>query len=160
MSRSDAIAAVGGKIIREAGRAGLFFGGQMAYKQQSKTQSELTVVTKTKDLCSYIMTITQKSPKQFRFTFISKLQNLALDAIENIYRANDIFIGPEAPPANRAERLSFQHKALTDLKILAYIAELSMTQGCILMKQFEQIAKQTTDCQRLLGAWINSDKKR
>ncbi|GHU55093.1 hypothetical protein AGMMS49975_16460 [Clostridia bacterium] len=62
------------------------------------TSSELTVVIRAKDLCSYIMTITQKSPK--------------------------------------------------------------MTQGCILMKQFEQIAQKTTECQRLLGAWINSDKKR
>ena len=52
-------------------------------------KSDLLVVTNAKELCSYIMTVTQKSPKQY-----------------------------------------------------------------------EQIAKLTTDCQRLLGAWINSDKKR
>ena len=28
-------------------------------------QSELTVMTKAKDLCSYVMTVTQKSPKQY-----------------------------------------------------------------------------------------------
>ncbi len=33
-------------------------------------QSELSVITKAKDLCSYVITITQKSPKQFRFTFV------------------------------------------------------------------------------------------
>jgi hypothetical protein len=48
--------------------------------------SELTVVTK--DLCSYVMTVTQKSPKQFRFTFVSRLQNLSLDIVECIYRAS------------------------------------------------------------------------
>ena len=128
----------------------------MAYK----AQNELIVVTKSKDLCSYIMTVTQKSPKQFRFTFVSRLQNLALETIECIYRANDIFIGTGCPLQNKSERLNYQHRALTSVKILAYMAELAMTQGCILMKQYEQIAKQTTDCQRLLGAWINSDKKR
>lgn len=56
-----------------------------------RKQSELTVITKAKDLCSYVMTVTQKSPKQFRFTFVSRLQNLALSAIENLFRANDVF---------------------------------------------------------------------
>ena len=42
-----------------------------------RKQSELTVITKAKDLCSYVMTVTQKSPKHFRYTFVSKLQNLA-----------------------------------------------------------------------------------
>lgn len=32
--------------------------------------SEMTVITRAKELCSYIMTVTQKSPKQFRFTFV------------------------------------------------------------------------------------------
>ena len=46
-------------------------------------QSELTVITRAKDLCSYIMAVTQKSPRQFRFTFTSRLQNLSLDVIES-----------------------------------------------------------------------------
>ena len=28
-------------------------------------EKELSVITKAKDLCSYVMTITQRSPKQF-----------------------------------------------------------------------------------------------
>ena len=44
--------------------------------------SELSVITKAKDLCSYIMTITDKSPKRFRFTLVSRLQNYGLDIIE------------------------------------------------------------------------------
>ena len=122
-------------------------------------KSELTVVTKAKDLCSYIITITQKSPKQFRFTFVTRLQNLALDVIQYIYYANEIFIN-KTNTKNAEKRLSLQHQALTTLKLLAYISELAMKEKCILFKQFEQIAKQTTDCQRLLGAWINSDRKR
>jgi len=122
-------------------------------------KSELVVVMRAKDLCAYVVTITQKSPKQFRFTFVSRLQNLAMEVVECLYRANEVFIG--AGKAENAEkRLDFQHRALTALKLLAFFAEMAMTQNCILPKQYEQIAKQSTDCLRLLGAWIQSDKKR
>jgi len=122
-------------------------------------KNELTVVMKAKDICTYIVTVTQKSPKQFRFTFITRMQNLAMDIIEDIYRANEIFISI-GNPKNAEKRLDLQHKALTSLKLLAYFSEIAMTQSCILPKQYEQISKLTTDCQHLVGAWINSDKKR
>jgi len=124
-----------------------------------KKQSELTIITKAKDLCSYVMIITQKSPKHFRYTFVSRLQNLALNVIENLFRANDIFISKQDFEAQK-ERLKFQHTAMTDLRLLGYIALLSMEQKCILPKQYELIARQINDCQNLLGAWMNGDKKR
>ncbi len=124
-----------------------------------KRQSELTVIIKSKDLCSYIMTITQKSPKHFRYTFVSRLQNLALSIIENLYRANDVFVS-KGDLNSIAERLNFQRKAMTDIKILCYFSMLAMEQGCILQKQFEQISKLGTEAQNLLGAWMNSDRKR
>ena len=124
-----------------------------------RKQSELTVITKAKDLCSYVMTVTQKSPKQFRFTFVSRLQNLALSAIENLFRANDVFVSKTDMPSQK-ERLSYQRSAMTDLKLLGYIALLSMEQGCILSKQYEQISRKIADCQNLLGAWMKSDRRR
>ena len=36
--------------------------------------SELQVITFAKNLCNYVMTITQKSPKQFRFSLIGRMQ--------------------------------------------------------------------------------------
>jgi hypothetical protein len=97
-------------------------------------KNELTVVIKAKDLCTYVVTITQKSPKQFRFTFVGRLQNLATDVIENIYRANEVFASKDNAAALE-KRLDFQHKALTSLKILAYFAEMAMAHKCILPKQ-------------------------
>jgi hypothetical protein len=123
------------------------------------SKNELTIVMKAKDLCTYIVTTTQKSPKQFRFTFVGRLQNLAMDVIENIYRANETFVA-KGNQAALEKRLDFQHQALTSLKILAYFSEMAMAQKCILPKQYEQIAKLATDCQRLIGAWITSDNKR
>ena len=124
-----------------------------------RKQSELTVITKAKDLCSYVMTVTQKSPKHFRYTFVNKLQNLALSVIENLFRANDVYVSNQDIPTQK-ERLGFQRAAMTDLKLLGYMAMRSMEQECILPKQYEQIARQVTDCQNLLGAWMNSDRRR
>jgi len=78
--------------------------------------------------------------------------------IEKIYYANELYIGKDSD--SHKERLSLQHQALTTCKLIAYLSEMAMTHKCILPKQYEQIAKQTTDCSRLIGAWINSDKKR
>ena len=71
-------------------------------------QSELKVITKAKDLCSYVMTISQKSPKHYRYTFVSRLQNLSLNIIENLYRANEIFITKNDTKALDT-RLGFPH---------------------------------------------------
>ena len=128
-------------------------------KDMAAYQSELAVITKEKDLCSYVMTVTDKSPKRFRFTLVAKLQNYALDIIENLYRANKVFV--KAGDREKAQqRIDFQHQALTELKLLGYMAQLSMEQGCILPKQYEQITKKIHDCQNILGAWLNSDRKR
>lgn len=61
-----------------------------------RKQSELSVITKAKNLCSYVMVITQKSPKHFRYTFVTRLQNLALNVVEKLIRANDIFVKKDA----------------------------------------------------------------
>ena len=122
-------------------------------------QSELTVITRAKDLCSYVMTVTQKSPKHFRYTYVSRLQNLSLDVLENLIRANDVFAKRGDTAAIR-ERLDLQRVAMTSLKILGYFSMLAMEQQCILPKQYEQIARGVSDCRNLLGAWMNSDRKR
>ena len=46
-----------------------------------KVESELVVITKMKDLCSYVMEVTQKSPRQFRFSYVGRLQSLVLEAM-------------------------------------------------------------------------------
>ena len=123
-------------------------------------QSELTVITKAKDLCDYVLTVTEKSPKRFRFTLVSRMQNLALDVIEHIYRANEVYMASPNRTSMQEKRLDLQHGALTGAKLLGYMALLARKQGCILPRQYEQITKLISDCQNLLGAWINSDRKR
>lgn len=105
------------------------------------------------------MTVTDKSPKRFRFTLVSRMQNYALGVIENLYRANEVFVS-RGDRDKAAQRLNYQQQALTEVKLLGYVSQLAMEQGCILQKQYEQITKRLAECQKLLGAWINSDRKR
>lgn len=53
---------------------------------------ELTVIVKAKELAGKVFEVTDKSPKKFRFTIVSKLQNLSLDVIFYISRANEVFV--------------------------------------------------------------------
>ncbi|WP_274968565.1 four helix bundle protein [Succinimonas amylolytica] len=126
---------------------------------RKKQQSELTVITRANELCSYIFTVTQKSPKQFRFTFTGRLQNSSLNVLEYLIRANETPLDRKQP-ALYAERVSCQRKAMTEPVIIGYLAVMAMEQKCLLVKQCEQISGLITDCRNLLGGWMISDKKR
>ena len=52
--------------------------------------SELSVITKAKELCNYVLTVTDKSPKKFRYTLVSRLQNYSIVIIESLLTANEI----------------------------------------------------------------------
>ncbi len=123
------------------------------------SQSELQVITFAKNLLSYVMTITQKSPKQFRFSLVGRMQGYVLDVVEELYYANDIYVTPSSR-SGWATRQEHQRKAMSTLKLLVYVAQVSMEQGAIQPKQYEQICQQAYNTQNLLGAWIISDQRR
>ena len=125
-----------------------------------KQPSELTVITKAKDLSKLIYTVTLKSPKQFRFTLSSRLQSLSSDIIEDLFYANEVFVGGPDAKAQFMVRLEYQRSARTKLHLLAYYAEFAAEQKAILFKQYEQIAEAVFACLNMVSAWIRSDKKR
>ena len=99
-----------------------------------------------------MMTITQKSPKQFRFSLIGRMQEYVLNVVEEMYYANDIYVNP-ASRAGWAQRQAHQRKAMATLKLLSWVAQVSMEQGAIQPTQFQQISEQCWNTQNLLGAW-------
>lgn len=114
-------------------------------------KSELFVMTKVKDLAKYVITITEKSPKKFRFTLVVRLQNYCLDIIENIYFAN--------LERDGSLRLEKQEKAKYLLSMLDYMSGLAYEEECILFRQYEQISKQIAECIMYLNKWMASSKK-
>lgn len=121
---------------------------------------ELVVVTKAKDLCKYVITITKRCPKEYRFTFTSRLQNLSMDIVEYIYQANDIFVSGSNAEQYMMKRRELQHKAITKTQMLLYFAQLAAEEKVILPKQYAQISKQGSDVINMLGAWIKSERNR
>jgi len=123
-------------------------------------QEQLTVIIRAQDLCSLIFEATDKSPKKFRATFSAKMQNLSMEIIEALYLANEVFVTQENKLSRYPIRRDYQHTALTKIKLLAYFANTALSNQAITVKQFEQIAKLTKDCQNLIGGWIKKEKKR
>lgn len=66
------------------GREGLCPFPKESFDGKADEKSELFVMTKAKDLAKYILTITEKSPKKFRFTLVVRIQNYILDGIEKM----------------------------------------------------------------------------
>ena len=86
-------------------------------------QSDLMVITKAKNLSDYILTITQKSPKQFRFSLVGRLQNYALDIVELLYEANDVF-------AQNVEKYEFHTRKPTSMcRCIRELTDLPLPQG-------------------------------
>ncbi len=115
---------------------------------------ELAVITKAKDVCNYIITVTDKFPKKFRFTLIGRMQNYALDIIEGMIMANEVYVTEKGLGVNieaLKERQKLQRNVLTNIKLLAYVSQLSMEQKCILPKQYEQIYRKALYMPKPLG---------
>lgn len=115
-------------------------------------KDDLFVMTKAKDLAKYIITVTEKSPKKFRYTLVVRLQNYILDILENLSLGNKTEIGEE--------RKRYQDEAKKKLAMLDYFASLAYEQECILFKQYELVSKQQAECLMYLSRWQKSDEKR
>lgn len=123
-----------------------------------RPNSELTVITKAKDLLKYVFVISETAPKKFRFSLVGKMQSVSLDVLENLVLANEIILGDNAEDNRR--RKDFQHMTIAKLNILDALGMAAREQQCILPRQYEVLSRLISDCLRLTGAWINSDKKR
>lgn len=123
-----------------------------------RANSELMVITKAKDLIKYVFVISESAPKKFRFSLIGKMQSISLDILENLVLANEILLGDNIE--DNRKRKDFQHMAIAKLNILDALCMAAREQQCILPKQYEVLSRLISDCLRLTGAWINSDKKR
>lgn len=121
---------------------------------------DLQVTQKAKELCDYIFLISERMPKKTRFTLTVRLQNMALDVISYIYTANEVFIRNDKDRERIEERMYYQRKAGTSLKLVGYVAHIALQQQAILPKQFEKLSQLIYVCGNMLGGWIQSDVRR
>ena len=109
---------------------------------------------------SYVFTVTDKSPKKFRFTLVTRLQNTCLDIIENLYYANSVYVKGKEDYTHIGKRNAYQKRAYVKVKMLLYFALIARENQCILPKQHEQISTQAYEVNRMITAWARSDLRR
>lgn len=132
----------------------------MGLKTHHPGDSPLKVLTYGNDLMSYVLRVTQHAPKQYRFTFINRLQNLTMDVVELMLQANNIYVTRSNIATTAEKRLSYQHQALSNLQTLNYFSLEAQKYEAITFKHAIQINKQGTVCIQFLQAWIKSDRTR
>lgn len=113
-------------------------------------QKEMAVFTHAKKLAEYIFVITEKSPKKLRWSIVTRLQNCAVDIVENLYQAN----------FEQEERGIYQKKAKVMLSMLDYYAETAKRMQGINTRQMLIIGKQIAEVGKLLAGWEKSTKRK
>ena len=112
---------------------------------------EMAVFTAAKKLAEYIFVICEKSPKKFRWSIITRLQNASIDVIENLYRANF---------ERQAEaRIAYQKSALVSINLVDFFAETARSNNAISLHQTAVIAKQIVECKKLLNGWVKATRR-
>lgn len=129
-------------------------------KQENKEPSELTVITKAKDLVKHTMILTSNTdryPKKYRFTLTDRLQNKVLSIYECLLEANELNLNV---PEERRQRQALQTRVLTYTKELLYFIELSVELKLLELKSAEYWSKMVFDIRYMTMAWRKKDNSR
>lgn len=121
--------------------------------------SELKVILEAKKICIAVMKATFNAPKQYRFSIISKIQNLSLEILEDLYISNEIFV-LNASPKSLQKRIDIQRQALARLSVLSYLIKIAHQKKCITRKQAITIDDIIVKCSNLTGGWIKQEIKK
>lgn len=114
-------------------------------------EKEMAVFTAAKKLSEYVFVVTEKSPKKYRWSVISRMQTVSIEIVEFLYMANF---------EKDQQRLFYQKKAGTSLKILDHLACTCFSLQAISQKQMFNIGKYALEVRKLLSGWAKSDRKK
>lgn len=98
-------------------------------------KSELKIITNSKKLTSYIILITESSPKKYRYLYIDKMHECILFIIEYLYKANDSILGNH-------QIIIWQERIKSKLKLFDAISHLSYEAKSITFNSLEQLQKE------------------
>ncbi len=118
-----------------------------------RKETELRVITSTKKLVDYVLTVTEKSPKKYRYTFVERIHTILFDLVECLYRANIEKLG-------NPKRQEYQKDALVCLQLLDYFCDIAVDEKCLIFRQYENISEMICTTTNLLNSWILSDLRR
>lgn len=126
------------------------------------SNKEFLLTSKAKDLVKHTVFMTdsiKRYPKKFKFSYVNRMQEIAIDILEDIQTANELNIND---PEELKERLYLQNKAITKCKTLSFFIELSFENESINIndKQCKTWIKYVLDVQYMAVRWRTKDKER
>lgn len=108
-------------------------------------ESDLPIFVKWLDFLKWLYSKSEKFPKKVRFTFSNRMNNLALDIVENLVEAR--YSRSKFPPLKQA------NLSLEKLRILFRIAfELRF----ISHETYEHSTRKIDEVGRMLGGWLKN----
>lgn len=113
-------------------------------------QKDLEVITCAKKLGEYIIKITEKSPKKYRWSVVGKFQNTSIELVENLYYANF---------ESGDERLKYLKQASIKVNMLGFFAETAKDLQAINFHQMSVIANMLFEIRKMLNGWIRTTKR-
>jgi four helix bundle protein len=106
---------------------------------------EMVIFTRTFDLLSWLLPVTNNFPRAHRHTFTGRLLDAAFDLQERLEEAN------HRQGASRQEQLTLADEALARVRVYIRLAKKWewLTPG-----QYQHVAHMMAEIGRLLGGWI------
>lgn len=127
----------------------------MEQKNNIKSENELRVIVKAKELAlhSYRVTSnTDKFPKKYRHSIVDKIQTRCLDIQDKLLEANS------TKTNNKELRCEIITKAISHCNQLSSYIELAMNLNLISGKSAEYWSKLVLDVKHMAIAWRSSQK--
>lgn len=104
---------------------------------------ELPIFSKWVDFLNWLLPVTSKFPKSVRFTFSQRIDNLALDVVEDLVEAR--YSRDKSAPLARI------NLRLEKLRILLRV---SYQQKHLPTRQYEHAVRSLHEIGRMLGGWM------
>jgi hypothetical protein len=107
------------------------------------SQDELPIFVKWMDFLNWLLPTTEKFPKRVRFVFVERINNLALDVIEDIIEAR----------YSRFEKPVLKQLNLK-LEKLRVLLRICQSQSYLSHKSYHYAVKKIDEVGRMAGGWL------
>lgn len=112
-----------------------------------ETEEDLTVFVKWTEFIEWLFPHTEKFPKRARFTLALRLENFALDIIEDLIEAR-----------YSKDKKTHLQKANLRLEKMRILLRLSHGFRYLSTQSYEYAVKSLNEVGRMIGGWIKSQK--
>lgn len=112
-------------------------------------ESDLPIFVKWMEFLKWLVPVTDRLPKKVRFTLSNRVNNLALDLVEDLVEARY--------SRNKATILRQANLKLEKLRVLMRI---SFETGLIPMATFKHSAKSMNEVGKMIGGWLKQQEGR